>query len=60
MLYGLIAFVVMPNHVRLPIEPVAPAPKITQHWVRSRQGKEKIIRYIEMNPVSANRASEPQ
>lgn len=87
-LYGLIAFIVMPNHVHLLIEPKAPAPKITQYvkgvsarranellqrtgqpfwqnesfdrWVRSRREKEKIIRYIEMNPVSANLASEPQ
>jgi putative transposase len=29
-LYGLIAFVVMPNHVHLLIEPQAPGPKITQ------------------------------
>jgi REP element-mobilizing transposase RayT len=29
-------------------------------WVRSRQEREKIIRYIEMNPVSANLALEPQ
>jgi putative transposase len=29
-LYGLVAFVVMPNHVHLLIEPRAPAPKITQ------------------------------
>jgi REP element-mobilizing transposase RayT len=30
-LYSLIAFVVMPNHVHLLIEPKAPAPKITQY-----------------------------
>ena len=87
-LYSLIAFVVMPNHVHLLIEPKAPAPKITQyvkgvsarranellqrtgqpfwqdesfdHWVRSQREREKIIRYIEMNPVSANLASEPE
>src|SRR5208337_4191642 len=84
----LIAFVVMPNHVHLLIEPKAPAPKITQYvkgvsarranellhrtgqpfwqdesfdrWVRSQREMEKIIRYIEMNPVSANLASEPE
>jgi len=30
-LYDLVAFVVMPNHVHLLIEPKAPAPKITQY-----------------------------
>ena len=29
-------------------------------WVRSQREMEKIIRYIEMNPVSANLASEPE
>lgn len=87
-LYGLVAYVVMPNHVHLLIEPKTRASKITQYvkgvsarranellrrtgqpfwqdesfdrWVRSRQDREKIIRYIEMNPVSASLASEPQ
>jgi putative transposase len=85
--YDLIAFVVMPNHVHLLIDPKVPAPKITQyvkgvsarranellqrtgqafwqnesydHWVRTRQEREKVIRYIEMNPVCANLVSEP-
>ncbi|MGC9950334.1 MAG: transposase [Bryobacteraceae bacterium] len=87
-MYSLIAFVVMPNHVHILIDPRAPAPKITQylkgvsarraneilqrtgqafwqnesydHWVRSPQEREKIVRYIEQNPVSANLTSEPE
>ena len=85
--YDLIAFVVMPNHVYLLIDPKAPAPRITQYvkgvsakeasrllgrtgqtfwqdesydrWVRSLDERNKIIRYIELNPVRANLATEP-
>src|ERR1700681_687777 len=38
-LYALIAFVVMPNHVHLLIEPGVPAPKITQ-YVKGVSAKE--------------------
>jgi REP element-mobilizing transposase RayT len=86
-LYELAAFVVMPNHVHLLIDPGAPAPKITQfvkgvsarranallgrtgqtfwqgesydHWVRSSDERNRIIRYIEFNPVRAGLAPEP-
>ena len=79
--YGLIAYVVMPNHVHLLIEPPLPLSRILRgikgttaqaanralnrvglpfwqdesfdHWVRSGAETEKIIRYIEHNPVEA-------
>jgi putative transposase len=86
--YELIAFVVMPNHVHLLINPRVPGAKITQfvkgvsakranellrrtgqrfcqdesfdRWVRSSKEMGNIMRYIELNPVRANLASEPQ
>jgi len=79
--YNLIAYVVMPNHVHLLIEPALPLARITRgikgttarsanlilgrpgerfwqdesfdHWVRTAAEGEKIIRYIEQNPVKA-------
>jgi len=45
-LYGLVAFVVMPNHIHLLIEPKAPAPKITQYvkGVSARRANELLHR----------------
>jgi len=87
-LYQLAAFVVMPNHVHLLIDPKAPAPKIMQfikgvsarrvnqlllrtglpfwqdesfdRWVRSPEERNKIIHYIESNPVRANLVIAPE
>jgi putative transposase len=87
MLYDLVSFVVMPNHVHLLIGPKAPAARITQfvkgvsarranvlldrtgqlfwqdesfdRWVRSGKERDKIIHYIEFNPVRASLAAEP-
>jgi REP element-mobilizing transposase RayT len=87
-LYELVAFVVMPNHVHLLIDPNAPARNITQfvkgvsarranallgrtgqtfwqgesydHWVRSSDERNRIIRYIEFNPVRAGLAKSPE
>ena len=80
-LYELLAWVVMPNHVHILIQPAVPLPRITQsikgysaklaneilgrtgqpfwkeesydHWVRDRYELEKVIGYIERNPVKA-------
>ena len=79
------AWVIMPNHVHLLLQPLAPLARITRsiksysgrkaneilglakqpfwqhesydHWVRDRYEAEKIIRYVERNPVKAGLAA---
>lgn len=86
--YRLLAYVVMPNHVHLLVEPRLPLARITKgikggsaseanrilkrrnlpfwqgesfdHWVRNASEGEKIVRYIENNPVKARLASRPE
>ncbi len=83
-LYSLIAYVIMPNHVHVVLEPKAELPRITKsikgftarkcneilertgerfwqdesydHWVRSDRELQKIIAYIERNPMRAGLA----
>ena len=63
--YELDAWVVMPNHVHLLILPQVSVPAITRwlkswtddHWVRNRHERDRIVRYIEQNPVSAGLAA---
>lgn len=85
--YALLAYVVMPNHVHLLIEPRLPLRRITggikgvsaqeanrilertgrpfwqgesfDHWVRTPMECQKIVRYIEDNPVKAGLVAVP-
>ena len=85
--YILRAWVIMPNHVHMLLEPSVPLPMITRwlkgstarqanqllgrtgsafwqnesfdHWVRNDDELNRIIRYIEYNPVSAGLAQSP-
>jgi putative DNA methylase len=84
-MFDLFAYVIMPNHVHLLLEPKVPIQRITKgikgasahltrqstgnspcpfwqdesfdHWVRKPAQGEKIIRYIENNPVKARLVS---
>ncbi len=86
-LYTLQAWVIMPNHVHVLMEPKAPLPAITRwlkgstarlanqilgrtgepfwqdecfdHYVRSRDELNRIVRYIENNPVAAGLVQNP-
>ena len=86
--YALLAYVVMPNHVHLLMEPRLPLRRITggikgvsaqnanrilkrtgqpfwqgesfDHWVRTPRECQKIVQYIEDNPVKAGLAAVPR
>src|SRR5512143_1728446 len=64
--YQVHAWSMMPNHVHLLITPRLPLPVITRgmkgsfgRWVRSRTEFDRIVRYIEQNPVKAGFVSSP-
>jgi putative DNA methylase len=85
--YGLAAWVVMPNHVHVLLEPKTPLSKILRwlkgstaqkanqilhrtgkafwqdesfdHWVRNDREFNRIVRYIEHNPVTAGFVESP-
>jgi REP element-mobilizing transposase RayT len=86
--YHLRAWVIMPNHVHVLWNPLAPMSRITRwvkgstarkanvvlgrtgeifwqgesydHWVRNQDELEKIVRYVESNPVTAGLAGAPE
>lgn len=88
LLYKLYAFVVMPNHVHVLIDPKVPLREITNrikgvtsrqanrvlqrtgqpfwqdesfdHWLRSNDGFDRTVRYVERNPVTAGLTAKPE
>lgn len=64
--YQVHAWSMMPNHVHLLITPRFPLPVITRwikgsfdRWVRSQTEFDRIVRYIEQNPVKAGFVNSP-
>jgi REP element-mobilizing transposase RayT len=58
--YTLRAWVIMSNHVHVLLEPKVPLPLITR-WLKVRNDDElnRIVRYIEYNPVTAGLVQTP-